>query len=42
MLDDAIDELARVLDDRFLRTQGSRAEVLAAYAEAHDHRREDH
>jgi len=41
MLDDAIDELARVLDDRFLRTGGSRAEVLAAYADAHDHGRDD-
>ena len=41
MLDDAIDELARVLDDQFLRTDGSRAEILAAYAEAHDHRPED-
>jgi voltage-gated potassium channel Kch len=41
MLDEAIDELARVLDDRFLRTHGSRAEILAAYAEAHDHRPAD-
>ena len=38
MLDDAVDELVRVLDDQFLRTKGSREEVLAAYAEAHEHR----
>jgi hypothetical protein len=37
MLDDAVDELARVLDQQFLRTDGTRAEVLAAYADAHDH-----
>ena len=41
MLDEAIDEFARVLDDQFLRTRGSRAEVLAAYADAHDHGRAD-
>jgi Ion channel len=38
MLDEAVDELARLLDDQFLGTQGTRAEILAAYAEAHDHR----
>ncbi len=41
MLDDAIDGFARVLDEQFLRTDGSRSEVLAAYAHAHDHRHED-
>jgi hypothetical protein len=38
MLDEAVDELARLLDDQFLGTKGTRAEILAAYAEAHDHR----
>jgi hypothetical protein len=37
MLDDALDDFARVLDDQFLQLEGSRSEVLAAYAEAHDH-----
>jgi hypothetical protein len=37
MLDEAVDALARVLDQQFLRTEGTRAEVLAAYADAHDH-----
>jgi hypothetical protein len=37
MLDDALDDFARVLDEQFLRTGGSRAEVLGAYATAHDH-----
>jgi hypothetical protein len=41
MLDDAIDELAHVLDQQFLRTDGTRAEILAAYAAAHDYRRND-
>lgn len=41
MLDDAIDGLARVLDQQFLRTDGSRSEILAAYAHAHDHRHDD-
>jgi hypothetical protein len=41
MLDEAVDELARVLDRQFLRTEGTRAEILAAYVDAHDHRRED-
>jgi voltage-gated potassium channel Kch len=41
MLDDAIHELARVLDQQFLRTDGSRTEILAAYALAHDHRGAD-
>jgi hypothetical protein len=38
MLDDAVHELARLLDEQFLGTKGTRAEILAAYAEAHDHR----
>ena len=37
MLDGAIDDFARVLDQQFLRTGGSRPEILAAYATAHDH-----
>jgi hypothetical protein len=37
MLDEAIDELARLLDEQFLRTEGTRREILAAYAAAHDH-----
>jgi Ion channel len=37
MLDEALDDFARVLDEQFLRTDGSRSEILAAYAEAHDH-----
>ena len=41
MLDDAIDGFARVLDDQFLRSHGSRSEILAAYADAHDHRPDD-
>lgn len=41
MLDEAVDELARVLDEQFLRTEGTRAQILAAYAEAHDHGRDD-
>lgn len=39
MLDDALDDFAKVLDDQFLRLRGSRAEILAAYAHAHDHHR---
>jgi hypothetical protein len=41
MLDGAIDDFARVLDEQFLRTGGSRSEILAAYATAHDHERAD-
>ena len=41
MLDEAIDDFATLLDDQFLRVRGSRAEILAAYADAHDHRPED-
>lgn len=40
MLDEAIDDFATLLDDEFLRSGGSRAEILAAFAEAHDHGRE--
>jgi Ion channel len=39
MLDDALDDFARVLDEEFLQLQGSRPEILAAYADAHDHDR---
>jgi voltage-gated potassium channel Kch len=41
MLDEAIDDFAAVLDGQFLRSRGSRAEILEAYAHAHDHGHED-
>jgi hypothetical protein len=41
MLDGAIDDFAKLIDDQFLRIRGSRAEILAAYADAHDHGREE-
>jgi hypothetical protein len=42
MLDQAIGDFARVLDAQILRTNGSRAEILAAFAEAHDHHDTEH
>ncbi|SOC50233.1 Ion channel [Blastococcus aggregatus] len=35
LLDRAVDDFARVLDDQFLHTGGAKDEILAAYAEAH-------
>ncbi|TKJ28372.1 hypothetical protein A6V29_02960 [Blastococcus sp. CCUG 61487] len=37
LLQTALDDLARVLDEQFLHVRGSTDEVLAAYAEAHHH-----
>jgi hypothetical protein len=41
VLEHTLDELAEVLDGQFLRTRGSRADVLAAYAREHRHRTQE-
>ena len=41
LLGTAIDDFARVLDDQFLRVDGSTADVLAAYASAHHYAGDD-